>query len=118
MTDYMVFDVVSENRAGIVRSAFEITRITGSRTNRILHFKKFWYPESRERYVTALPRVYPTYHPKRLGEEEVASLLTEMQLAGYREFECREIPRNVAVDDWKSMERAARKAIDHSHSCP
>jgi hypothetical protein len=114
----VIFDVVYLHGEGVVRSAFEVTKKITHKLGPTLYFKRFWYPSSSAESVTALAKFHQTRYPKKLGENEVESLIGDMKRAGYREYECGQVPSDVNINDWNSMIKEARSSLGDSHICP
>jgi hypothetical protein len=114
----MIFDTVYVDGKGIVRSAFEVTGSEGQGENRVLHFKKFWYPGPNARPVTLLNTIHSTRYPEKRTKEQVESIIHEMHSSGYIEYQSGQTPPSPNVADWKAMIDAARKDAGHKHKCP
>ncbi|MHB2035189.1 MAG: hypothetical protein ACYCPW_00395 [Nitrososphaerales archaeon] len=114
----MVFDVVHLQKKGVIRSAFEINHVEGNGSKRILHFDRFWYPFSAQRFVVALPKMVRTNPYRKLSEHKTEVLLARMKKKGYVEYKKGETPLNVNSDDWTAMIREGRKALKRQHRCP
>ena len=113
---WMLFDVVFLNGKGVFRLAFQIERAIKRGSNRILYFKKFWYPTSPQ-YLTCKYNLRRTRHPKSLNEQEVQSLIRNMQDQGYVENERGTMPLNVNPDDWNDMLQRSRGELGKPHTC-
>ncbi len=113
-----IFDIVIVKGKGVIRSAFLINRVVKRGSERILYFKKFWYPASSTKPINSPYHIIRTRYAKKLDEGEVKSLVDKMRKAGYVEYTRGMIPRNIESEDWKAMIREGRKALGRPHQCP
>ncbi len=109
-----VFDVVKgPNEKATLRSAFQITKVQESPKGRKLFFDRYYFVGDN---AMLLGKLHPTYHGDVVSDDELASVLDQIQLHKYHECLAGKKPPSLNFQDWISMCGAAQGASE-AHNC-
>jgi hypothetical protein len=102
--DQFLFDIVSVNGQGLVRSAFKISGSSGVEHDKALYFESFWFPGAKGGVVFP-KKFHRTRYPVPIDEPVAQKVIEQMREAGYHEYEKGVMPSTVDSTDWNDMVR-------------